>query len=108
MLDTIVTSAILELLIFPVIYVNWRKRELPDQTEEPAPLVPPALVISSENRKRVLICPATRTLRFPSMDRTEKGNGVFHSPQNEIQRPPDLDVTKVEKLDDEQIGSSLA
>jgi hypothetical protein len=23
MLDTIVTSAILELLIFPVIYVNW-------------------------------------------------------------------------------------
>jgi hypothetical protein len=44
MIGGIVTSGILELLIYPVIYVIWRKRELPDQTEEPAPLIPPALV----------------------------------------------------------------
>ncbi len=44
MIGGVVTSAILELLIYPVIYVIWRKRELPDQTEEPAPLIPPALV----------------------------------------------------------------
>jgi Cu(I)/Ag(I) efflux system membrane protein CusA/SilA len=44
MVGGIVTSGILELLIYPVIYVIWRKRELPDQTEEPAPLIPPALV----------------------------------------------------------------
>src|SRR5437660_2273802 len=54
MIGGIITSAILELLIFPVIYVNWRKRELPDQTEEEAPLIPPALVVSRENRERVL------------------------------------------------------
>ncbi len=44
MVGGIVTSGILELLIYPVIYVIWRKRELPDQTEESAPLIPPALV----------------------------------------------------------------
>src|SRR6266568_2216986 len=54
MIGGIVTSAILELLIYPVIYVIWRKRELPDQTEEQAPLIPPALVVSRENRQRVL------------------------------------------------------
>jgi Cu(I)/Ag(I) efflux system membrane protein CusA/SilA len=54
MIGGIVTSAILELLIFPVIYVVWRRRELPDQTEEAAPLIPPALVVSRENRQRVL------------------------------------------------------
>src|SRR5207244_8379923 len=54
MIGGIITSAILELLIFPVIYVNWRKRELPDQTEEEAPLIPPALVVSRENRQRLL------------------------------------------------------
>src|SRR2546429_4556137 len=54
MIGGIITSAILELLIFPVIYVIWRKRELPDQTEEEAPLIPPALVVSRENRQRVL------------------------------------------------------
>src|SRR4029077_18991704 len=43
-------SAILELLIYPVIYVIWRRRELPDRTEEPAPLVPPALVLSHRVR----------------------------------------------------------
>jgi hypothetical protein len=47
MIGGVVTSAILELLIYPVIYVIWRRRELPDRTEEePAPLVPPALVPS--------------------------------------------------------------
>ena len=46
MIGGIITSAILELLIFPVIYVVRRKRELPDQTEEQVPLIPPALVPS--------------------------------------------------------------
>src|SRR5437667_4105806 len=54
MIGGIITSAILELLIFPVIYAAWRKRELPDQTEEEAPLIPPALVVSRENRQGVL------------------------------------------------------
>jgi Cu(I)/Ag(I) efflux system membrane protein CusA/SilA len=34
MIGGVVTSAILELLIYPVIYVIWRRRELPDQTEK--------------------------------------------------------------------------
>jgi Cu(I)/Ag(I) efflux system membrane protein CusA/SilA len=46
MIGGIITSAILELLIFPVIYVVWRKHELPEQTEEKAPLIPPALIPS--------------------------------------------------------------
>jgi AcrB/AcrD/AcrF family/YtkA-like len=47
MIGGVVTSAILELLIYPVIYVIWRRRELPDRTEEePRPIVPPALVPS--------------------------------------------------------------
>jgi hypothetical protein len=54
MIGGIVTSAILELLIYPVIYVIWRKRELPDQAEEEAPLIPPPLVVSRKNRARVL------------------------------------------------------
>src|SRR5438477_6754389 len=53
MIGGVVTSAILELLIYPVIYVIWRKRELPDQTEEEAPLIPPALIVPPENRQRV-------------------------------------------------------
>jgi len=43
MIGGIVTSGILELLIYPVIYVIWRKHELSDQTEEEMPLIPPAL-----------------------------------------------------------------
>jgi Cu(I)/Ag(I) efflux system membrane protein CusA/SilA len=43
MIGGIVTSGILELLIYPVIYVIWRKHELLDQTEEEVPLIPPAL-----------------------------------------------------------------
>jgi Cu(I)/Ag(I) efflux system membrane protein CusA/SilA len=44
MIGGIVTSGILELLIYPVIYVIWRKRELADQTEEEAPLIPQGLI----------------------------------------------------------------
>jgi len=54
MIGGVITSAILELLIYPVIYVVWRKRELPDQREDKAPLIPPALVVSQENRRHVL------------------------------------------------------
>jgi YtkA-like len=51
MIGGVVTSAILELLIYPVIYVIWRRRELPDTTEEePRPIVPPALVPSHRVR----------------------------------------------------------
>jgi Cu(I)/Ag(I) efflux system membrane protein CusA/SilA len=51
MIGGVVTSAILELLIYPVIYVIWRRRELPDRTEaEPAPIVPPALIPSHRLR----------------------------------------------------------
>src|SRR5206468_5119052 len=39
---------------YPVIYVIWRRRELPDQTEEEAPFIPPALVVSREIRQRAL------------------------------------------------------
>src|SRR5881394_1870891 len=46
MIGGVVTSAILELLIYPVIYVIWRRRELPDQSEEQTPLIPPALIPS--------------------------------------------------------------
>ena len=54
MIGGVVTSAILELLIYPVIYVIWRRRELPDRIEEePAPIVPPALVPSERVRHRL-------------------------------------------------------
>jgi copper/silver efflux system protein len=51
MIGGVVTSAILELLIYPVIYVIWRRRELPDQSEEQTPLIPPALVPRARARK---------------------------------------------------------
>src|SRR5437016_8299379 len=41
MIGGIITSGILELLLYPVIYVAWRKRELEDEAEEAAPLIPP-------------------------------------------------------------------
>jgi hypothetical protein len=54
MIGGVVTSAVLELLIYPVIYVIWRRRELPDRTEEePAPIVPPALVPSHRVRRHL-------------------------------------------------------
>src|SRR6184192_321911 len=52
MIGGIITSAVLELLIFPVIYVVWRKRELEDQTEGESPLIPPALIPSKLQIKR--------------------------------------------------------
>src|SRR5437773_551219 len=52
MIGGVVTSAILELLIYPVIYVIWRRRELSDQTEEEAPFIPPALVPSKLTTKK--------------------------------------------------------
>jgi Cu(I)/Ag(I) efflux system membrane protein CusA/SilA len=54
MIGGIVTSGILELLIYPVIYVIWRRRELPDQTEEQAPLIPPTLIPSGWLRQCLL------------------------------------------------------
>src|SRR5207244_2177112 len=53
MIGGIVTSGILELLIYPVIYVAWRKRELEDQAEEAAPLIPPELIPSERTRQRL-------------------------------------------------------
>ena len=54
MIGGVVTSAILELLIYPVIYVIWRRRELPDRTEEePGPIVPPVLVPSHRVRHQL-------------------------------------------------------
>src|SRR6266576_3973346 len=47
MIGGVVTSAMLELLIYPVIYVIWRKRELPDQNEEEAPFIPPPALVPS-------------------------------------------------------------
>ena len=53
MIGGIVTSGVLELLIYPVIYVVWRKRELEDQTEEEVALIPPALIPSGRMRQRL-------------------------------------------------------
>jgi len=40
--------------IYPVIYVIWRRRELPDKAEEEtAPFIPPQIVPSRQNRQRV-------------------------------------------------------
>ena len=54
MIGGVITSAFLNLLIYPVIYIIWRRRELPEKAEEEAaPFLPPALVVSRENRQRV-------------------------------------------------------
>src|SRR5437867_3628376 len=50
MIGGVVTSAILELLIYPVIYVIWRRRELPDRTEEKAPFIPPEIWTGLKSR----------------------------------------------------------
>ena len=47
MIGGIVTSAIMELLIYPVIYILWKKRGLKKQSEEEVPLVPPGLIPSA-------------------------------------------------------------
>src|SRR5205814_10520571 len=49
MIGGIVTSGVLELLIYPVIYVIWRKRELQDQSDEAAPLILSSLIPSIRN-----------------------------------------------------------
>lgn len=55
MIGGIGTSAVMELLIYPVIFFLWKKRDLPDQMEEEeTPLVPPALVLSGHVRRRIL------------------------------------------------------
>src|SRR5213594_4270458 len=54
MIGGVVSSAILELLIYPVIYIIWKKRDLKEQEEEQeAPFIPPVLVVSRENRQRL-------------------------------------------------------
>ena len=50
MIGGIVTSAIMELLIYPVIYVLWKKRGLKSQGEEGIPLAPPSLIPSALSR----------------------------------------------------------
>jgi len=54
MIGGVITSAFLNLLIYPVIYIIWKKRDLKEQEEEEeAPFLPPALVVSRENRQRL-------------------------------------------------------
>jgi hypothetical protein len=53
MIGGIVTSAIMELLIYPVIFVLWKKRGLRDQTEEETAFVPSTLVPSGKVRRRI-------------------------------------------------------
>jgi Cu(I)/Ag(I) efflux system membrane protein CusA/SilA len=47
MIGGIVTSAIMELLIYPVIYVLWKKRGLKSQDEREIQLIPPSLIPSA-------------------------------------------------------------
>src|SRR5438445_1667250 len=54
MIGGVVTSAILELLIYPVLYVIWRRRELPEKAEEAAPFLPPQIVPSRQMGQRFL------------------------------------------------------
>src|SRR6266487_660263 len=53
MIGGVITSAFLNLLIYPVIYVIWKKRGLKEQEEEETPLVPPALIPSEGVRRRL-------------------------------------------------------
>jgi hypothetical protein len=52
MIGGIITSAVLELLIYPVIYVIWRRRELPDRTEDATRWLP-TLIPSEWFRQRL-------------------------------------------------------
>src|SRR5207247_6671376 len=55
MIGGIISSAVLNLLIYPVIYVIWRRRELPNKAEEEtAPFLPPQIVPSQQNQQRFL------------------------------------------------------
>src|SRR5437867_2803226 len=53
MIGGVITSAFLNLLIYPVIYIMWKKRGLKEQEEEEIRFVPPAL-IPSEGVRRCL------------------------------------------------------
>src|SRR5712692_3611689 len=53
MIGGVITSAFLNLLIYPVIYVIWKKRGLKEQEEEETPFVPPALIPSEGIRRRL-------------------------------------------------------
>jgi Cu(I)/Ag(I) efflux system membrane protein CusA/SilA len=53
MIGGIVTSALLELLIYPVIYVIWKRRDLKDRHEGETALVPPTLIPSERVRRRM-------------------------------------------------------
>src|SRR5438874_1872248 len=53
MIGGVITSAFLNLLIYPVIYIIWKKRGLKEQEEEKTPLVPPALVPSESILRRM-------------------------------------------------------
>src|SRR6059058_6659221 len=54
MIGGVISSAVLNLLIYPVIYVIWRRRELPEKAEEAAPFLPPEIVPSRQMRQRFL------------------------------------------------------
>ena len=53
MIGGVITSAFLNLLIYPVIYIIWKKRGLKEQEEEETPFVPPALMPSEGIRRRL-------------------------------------------------------
>src|SRR5213080_3380804 len=53
MIGGVITSAFLNLLIYPVIYIMWKQRGLKEQEEEKTPLVPPALVPSESILRRM-------------------------------------------------------
>src|SRR5207248_7187424 len=53
MIGGVITSAFLNLLIYPVIYVIWKKRGLKEQEEEKAVFLPPTLVVSREKSHRL-------------------------------------------------------
>src|SRR5207237_9475281 len=50
----VVTSAILEWLISPLLYVIRRRRELPEKAQEAASFLPPQIVPSRQMRQRFL------------------------------------------------------
>src|SRR5216684_3658836 len=53
MIGGVISSAFLNLLIYPVIYIIWKKRGLKEQAEEETPFVPPALIPSEGVRRRL-------------------------------------------------------
>ena len=52
MIGGVISSAFLNLLIYPVIYIIWKKRDLKEQEEEETPFIPPALIPSEGIRRR--------------------------------------------------------